>query len=122
MKKKKNAVTLIEMMVVILLIGLIAGVLAYNFRGSLDQGKVFKTKEGIQRLENLLTWEIANGKSLDDIRENWESIVPLSPLGGQAKDLLQDGWNQPYTVDVLDDGQVIVHSSALDAWYVAHPQ
>ena len=43
-KKKQYALTLIEIMIVIVLIGLIGSVIGANMKGSLDEGKAFKTK------------------------------------------------------------------------------
>ncbi len=43
----KRCVTLIEMMIVMFLISLITGVIAYYYRGSLDEGKAFKTKAAL---------------------------------------------------------------------------
>ena len=50
MKIKRHFVTLIEMMIVMFLIMLITGVIAYNYRGSLDEGKAFKTRAGIEKV------------------------------------------------------------------------
>lgn len=39
-KRKKQSITLVEMMVVITLIGIIGGALAFNMRGSLQKGNL----------------------------------------------------------------------------------
>ncbi len=49
---KRRYITLIEIMIVMFLIALITGVLAYNYRGSLDEGKAFKTKTGLAMLRD----------------------------------------------------------------------
>ncbi len=59
---KKQAITLIEIMIVILLIGLIGGTLAYNMRGSLDKGKEFKTEQNKSKLYDVLMLEYAKGE------------------------------------------------------------
>lgn len=81
MKKKKRFVTLIEIMIVILLIGIIGGVLAFNMKGSLDKGREFKTKQNKQRIEDILNLELATSdKSSDKILNEWSTIVKNSPL------------------------------------------
>ena len=64
MKIKKRFITLIEIMIVILLIGLIGGALAFNMRGSIDEGKAFKSEQNISRLHDVLMMEYANGNLL----------------------------------------------------------
>lgn len=104
-KAKKRYVTLIEIMIVILLIGLIGGVLAYNFKGSLDQGRMFKTTEGMRQIHNILLYEVATGKSIDEYKDkkNWQDAIMSSPLAGRPKELLKDGWGEEYEVEVEDD-------------------
>ena len=43
--EKKTAVTLIEMIVVMALIAMITSAVAYNYPGSLEKGRAFKTQE-----------------------------------------------------------------------------
>ena len=60
-KRKRYPITLLEVMIVILLIGLIGGVLSYNLKGTLDRGKKFRTEEGMKRLKEILELEIERG-------------------------------------------------------------
>lgn len=113
--RKKNYITLIEIMIVMFLIALITGVLAYNYRGSLDQGKVFKTKAAIEKLETILNLSVAEDPSLSDsIEENWQSVIKKSPLVKNADDLIKDGWGKEYRVERNSDGQIEVYSEALN--------
>jgi type II secretory pathway pseudopilin PulG len=111
MKKiRKRYITLIEIMIVMFLIALITGVLAYNYKGSLEAGKVFKTKEAMQRLDNYLNLAIAEDPSLlDDIESRWQKIIELSPLVVNAKNLEYDGWGKLYKVE-NQDGKIIISS------------
>lgn len=113
--KKKRAITLLEIMIVIFLIGLIGGVVGYNMKGSLDEGKAFKSKEGAAKIENILNLQIAGG---------WDPAVLQDPQGvakclrdsGMVKDvdqILKDGWGNPYTITVDDHGDVSVESQKL---------
>lgn len=110
MKVKKRYITLIEIMIVMFLIALITGVLAYNYRGSLEEGKAFKTKEAMQRLENYLSLAVAQDPSLlEDIDTNWKSIIEHSPLVANPKTLEVDGWGYEYRVE-NQDGRIVISS------------
>lgn len=99
-KKKKRSVTLIEMIVVMLLIATIAGALAYNYQGSLNQGRAFKTREGISRIKTILSLALveSNSDNPQDLANHWQEYVKKSPLAGKPDDLLKDGWGKPYSV------------------------
>lgn len=112
--RKKLQITLIEIMIVMFLIALITGVLAYNYRGSLEQGKVFKTKSAIEKLESILNLAVAENPELNDsIEENWMDVVKNSPLVKNPKDLELDGWGKAYKVERNSDGVIEIHSDGL---------
>ncbi|CCB87514.1 MULTISPECIES: type II secretion system protein [Parachlamydia] len=114
--KSKRHVTLIEMMIVMFLIALITGVVAYNYRGALDEGKVFKTKAGIERLETILNLQVSeNPALLNDIGNNWQGIVAKSPLVQNPAALIRDGWGEEYKVTV-DNGVIHVRSEKLEQY------
>lgn len=120
-KRMKRAVTLIEMIVVMLLIATITGALAYNYNASLAEGKAFKTKEGISRIKTILALALAEDPELNpsELESRWQGLVQSSPLAGNSKDLLTDGWGKPYEVHVQEDNgeQVItVRSPNLEAF------
>jgi biotin transport system substrate-specific component len=108
---KKRAVTLIEMIVVMLLIAMITGALAYNYNSSLNEGKAFKTKEAISRIKTILALKLAEEPQAD--LGNWKNFVTDSPLAGRGNELLQDGWGGEFEVSVQDseDGQEVIVSS-----------
>lgn len=101
--KKKRPVTLIELLIVILLIGIIGGALAFNMKGSLDKGKTFKTEEGMRTIKDILQLEIAQGRSMGDVVDKWEACVKNSPLAGRPEELMKDGWGYTYKVSIKDD-------------------
>lgn len=131
--KKKRAITLLEIMIVILLIGLIGGVVSYNLKGTLDKGKAFASKEGAKKLEDILNLEIQQGprtakeiiEDSSDKREVVEAAVLNSGLISrqQAPKFLKDGWGEFYIIrrDTEDRLQVTVTSRKLDAYNQAHP-
>ena len=108
--KKKRSVTLIEIMIVIMLIGLIGGALAFNMRGSMDQGRAFKSEQNLSRVENILMLELAQDRAAKEIADNWQMYVKNSPLaGGSNNDCTKDGWKKEFKVKV--DGDAISVSS-----------
>jgi general secretion pathway protein G len=98
---KKRYVTLIEMMIVMFLIALITGVIAYNYRGSLEEGKAFKSKAGMEKIEMILNLRIAEDPDLlDNINSQWQEVIKRDPLVKDANSLIKDGWGKPYDVTV----------------------
>lgn len=120
-RRQKRAVTLIEIMIVIFLIGLIGGALAFNLKGSLDEGKVFKTKQGIDQIHNILMLEVAQGLSVEDAVRGWKEIVHKSPLAGKPESLMQDGWGEEYrVVSDANSNDIVVQSASLDRYSDKH--
>lgn len=106
---KKRAITLVEMMIVMFLIAMITGVIAYNYSGSLEEGKAFKTRAGIEKIQTIVSlYQAQNGSDATD----WKKMVEASPLVKNPKDLLKDGWGEDYQVDITED-KVIVTSKKL---------
>lgn len=118
--KKKRSVTLIEIMIVIMLIGLIGGALAFNMRGSMDQGRVFKSEQNLNRVHDILMLESAKGTDLEKIADNWQWYVNNSPLGaGAGNDCTCDGWKKEFNVKVKGN-DLVVSSKKLEAHRDAH--
>lgn len=118
---KKKYVTLIEMMIVMFLIALIIGVVGYNYRGSLEEGKAFKTKAGMEKIATILNLSVAeNSESLNDLGTKWEDIIRTSPLVSDANSLIRDGWGQKYEVTV-ENGRVVVRSPKYEEYTKSNP-
>ena len=114
---KKRSITLIEIMIVMFLIALITSVIAYNYRGSLDEGKVFKTKVGIQKIQTILNLQAAkNPDFTSQIQERWIAIVKASPIANDPSALIKDGWGEEYNVYVDDEGVIQVESKKLEEY------
>lgn len=117
---KKRFLTLIEIMIVMFLIMLIMGVVAYNYRGALDQGKIFKTEGNIAKIENVLDLAVAQNPSLiDDIESNWKEVIARSPLVKDPAVVVKDGWGEDYEVHV-EEGKIEVRSRQLDEYKRSH--
>jgi len=108
-KFKKRFITLIEMMIVMFLIAMITGVIAYNYTGSLEEGKAFKTKNGIEKIKTIVDLHLATNP--DDEVKDLESIIVKSPLVKNSKELLKDGWGKEYTIQPNEDGSFNIIST-----------
>ncbi len=113
-KRKKMPFTLMEIMIVIFLIGLIGGVISYNMKGSMDEGRAFKTERGIEQIGDTLRLAIARGASPAEVQAEPEFYINQAGIVKDAKKLLKDGWNQPYEiVQSPDKADIIVRSAKL---------
>lgn len=118
---QRRYVTLIEMMIVMFLIALITGVIAYNYRGSLDEGKAFKTKASIEKIETILNLEVAKKPELrDGIASEWKTVIGNSPLVHDKSALLKDGWGAEYDVGIDDNGSIRVSSQKFEEYKRTH--
>lgn len=109
MKKiQKRHVTLIEMMIVMFLIALIAGAVAINMGGALDEGNAFKTVANIKNIENILGLRIAgDDDALANLESDWKKYILESPLSQNPKSLFKDGWGNEFTVQVTDNDFIV---------------
>lgn len=115
-KKKRRALTLVEMLIVITLIGIIASALAVNLGGGLRKGQEFKTQQGKKKIQNILYYEMTqNMRDPQEVVNDWEQIVADSPLRDRdvpVEELIKDGYGQPYEVFYDEErGDIRVRSS-----------
>jgi prepilin-type N-terminal cleavage/methylation domain-containing protein len=114
-KNKKQAMTLLEVMIVIFIIGIISSVIGYNMKGSLNKAKAFKTTEGIKKILEIFELEIAQGTaSLQDVVSSPESVLDGSGLVTSGKEMLKDGWGQPYEIKLSASGKIQLKSKAYE--------
>jgi type II secretory pathway pseudopilin PulG len=115
--RKKQALTLLEIMIVIFLIGLIGSVIGYNMKGSLEEGKAFKTEKAIEQIHDILMLEVAKGSSIDEVAADPEGYLSLSNLVNHPDKLIVDGWGTKF--DVKPDQHkhdLVVSSDAYDKY------
>lgn len=105
--KKKHPMTLLEIMIVIFIIGIIGSVIGYNMKGSLEEGKAFKSKEGARQIYEVLTLEMAKGLTMEDVTSKTEEILKSSGMIKSAEDLLKDGWGVKYDIKATQSGDDI---------------
>lgn len=122
MKYKKRAITLMELMVVMVIIGIISTVIGRGISGSLEKGKKFKTEHSRKQLEEILLLQIATGDcELNDLKDmnKVKEQLKKSGLVSNADDLLKDGWGDLYTIHVPEGGDKILiiskHDEQVDA-------
>lgn len=115
MKKKKRALTLLEIMIVIFLITLVTGAIGYNMRGSLDKGRVFRTEMAIEQLHDLLLICLAEKNNADDIVKDPALCLKELGLAKNPDKLLNDGWGVPFEIRAIDHKKDFsIHSEALE--------
>lgn len=99
MKKTKRFLTLIELMIVILLIGLIGGAIAYNMSGSLSSGKKFTTEQYVKQIQNALEFYMSeNGVTGAAVAADWQNILTQVPFVKDATKIQKDAWGEDFTV------------------------
>lgn len=113
---RKRYITLIEIMIVMFLIALIAGVVAYNYRGSLDEGRAFQTNQNIEKVRNILELELAKQRTPDYRSlsgEGWKALIRGSPLIKDPTSTMRDGWGNDLVVEFDErSGNFKIASSA----------
>lgn len=117
-KKKKRAVTLIEIMIVIMLIGLIGGALAFNMRGSVDKGKIFKSEQNAARVYDALMMASASGDFNLSDHGNMEKVkeaLKKSALIKEVDKVLVDGWGEKLKIEADGPNDLAVFSAKLRA-------
>ena len=108
---KKRFITLVEMMIVMFLIAMITGVIAYNYTGSLEEGKAFKTKAGIEKIHTVLDLYLAtHPEERDRIDSQWRDILRKSQLVKNSREREKDGWGVDYQVSVDEKGDIEIKS------------
>lgn len=116
-RQVKRALTLIEMLIVIALIGIIGSALAYNLGAGLNKGKEFKTEQHRKKIRHILEYEIADkGLSTEEAVSRWKEVVEKSSLmdrDQKAEDLFKDGNGGAFEVSYDEERhEVVVKSSS----------
>lgn len=96
--------TLIEMMVVVVIIGLLAAVVAPNLIGNIDTASVNRAKQDIRGIETALNlYRLDNFRYPSNdlglealVNDPGESNAPNWKSGGYLRSVPTDPWNNPY--------------------------
>lgn len=115
MKKKKRALTLLEIMIVISLIILITGVIGYNMRGTLNRGRAFRTERAKEQLHDMLLLSVADGNPPEKVLKSPATYIKQLGLAKNVDELLKDGWGNKFIISYLDDeGDFRIESAAYE--------
>ena len=107
-------------MIVMFLIAVITAAVAINITGSLDEGRAFKTKTNIEKLQSILNIMVADDPNrLDNISGSWKEMIKSSPLVADPAALQKDGWGEDYQVS-QEDGTIRVTSRRYDEYVRTH--
>jgi len=119
----KRPITLIEIMIVMFLIALILGVVAYNYQGTLEEGKAFKTKTAQEKLQTVLSLYISeNPEEADGIDRGWKEMIKNSPLVQNPTALIKDGWGNEFEVRYnAENDRIIVYSRKMEEYRRKNP-
>src|SRR5690242_19425995 len=115
MKKKMYALTLLEIMIVIVLIGLIGSVIGFNMKGSLDEGRAFKTEQAMNQLEDILMLEVAKGNPIESVVNDKVKFLKDSGLVKDPDNLLKDGWQEPFEISCTKE-KITISSNRLSSY------
>lgn len=117
-KKKKRPLTLLEIMIVIVLIGLIGSVIGVNMKGSLEEGKAFKSTQARDQIKDILMLEVAQGASIDEVVTDPEKYLENSGLVKKPSAFIKDGWGERFEIKAAgnSNGNIIVKSARLKAY------
>lgn len=97
--RRSGGFTLVEMLVVISIIAILAGILIYNFAGSSDKARVAAAKAQIAQIKNaLIEFRSDNGRSPTSLQElvTRPADVKSWKPGGYLEKLPNDPWGTPY--------------------------
>ena len=103
--KKQQGFTILEIMVVLVIIGILAGMIAPNFIGESDKAKVKKAATDIVTLEQALDMYKLNNNVYPSTEQGLDALVnqpTLEPVprnfpeGGYIRRLPEDPWGNEY--------------------------
>jgi len=98
MKRRKRALSLLEIMIVIFLITLITGAIGYNMKGTLDRGRAFRTEQAKVQLHDLLLICLEEGVKPDELAKDPATYLKKYNLAKNSEKLVQDGWGSQFAI------------------------
>ncbi len=119
--RRQSGFTLIEIMVVVIIIGILAAIVAPNVIGRVDDARITAAKSDIKTIEGALKMYRLDNFSYPDTQYGLEALVtkPNDPMvknwnpSGYVERLNKDPWGNPYqylnpgshgTVDIYSFG------------------
>lgn len=111
LKARQGGFTLIEIMVVVIILGILAAIVAPNVIGRIDDAQVTRVQQDIRGVENALKFYRLDNFAYPTTEQGLEALVtrPADPnirnwkSGGYLDRLPKDPWGNPY--QYLNPGQ-----------------
>jgi general secretion pathway protein G len=102
--KIENGFTLIEIMVVVVIIGLLAAMIAPNIMSQLDRAEINRARQDVRSIESALDLYRLDNYRYPSTEEGLkalvtnpgETIAPNWVKGGYLKSMPEDPWNREY--------------------------
>lgn len=123
-RQKQSGFTLIEIMVVVVILGILAAIVAPNFLGKTDEARVIKAKQDIRALESALELYKLDNFNYPSTDQGLDALVNQpsgSPEaknwkdGGYMKRLPKDPWGNEYQyLNPGVNGQIDIYSYGAD--------
>lgn len=111
MQRREGGFTLVELMVVIVILGLLAGVGVTYFMQTLEDSKVDVAKTKCNSMQDSITTYIMQHQSDVGPDEILDVMVEKKRLNA---DKLDDPWGERFVVTLDEDGNYKVHSKGKD--------
>jgi len=121
--RKQQGFTLIEIMVVVIIIGILAAIVAPNVIGRVDDAQLTKAKAEIANIENALKFYRLDNFAYPTTEQGIEALVtkPTDPnirnwkAGGYLDRLPKDPWGNPYQyLNPGNNGEIDIYTLGRD--------
>jgi len=121
--RRQSGFTLIEIMVVVIIIGILAAIVAPNVIGRVDDAQITKAKAEIANIENALKFYRLDNFTYPSSEQGIEALVtkPADPNiknwkpGGYLPKLPNDPWGNPYLyLNPGNQGEIDVYTLGRD--------
>ena len=122
-KRRKDGFTLIEIMVVVVILGILAALIAPNVISRIDDAQITKVKQDIRALESALKLYRLDNFRYPDTEQGLDALVtkPNDPNvrnwkpGGYLDRMPKDPWGNPYLyLNPGNNGEIDIYTMGRD--------